>query len=134
MAQTKRKRQTKHKGNAAGVIERRGGNSKRPDPPARNDPKATAQARRMERMNRPPTWRSAVNKAGIAALIFAVFVFLVLQEPIAGALGLALVTFAVYVPLSFYTDRFVYQRNQKKLAAVRGAKQARPVSTTKKDR
>ena len=66
MAQTKRKRRTKHRGNAAGVVESRGRTGRRPT--AEELRKTSARERRM---NRPPSWNSAFLKAGLmAALLF----------------------------------------------------------------
>ena len=62
MAPTKRKR--KHRGTPAGTIEARGRTGR---PPAASEVRKTAAARRQERMDRPPTWKGAVNRAAIAA-------------------------------------------------------------------
>lgn len=114
MAQpTKRKRRTKHRGNAAGMIETRGRTGRKPTEGERKrDAKADAAARRMERMNRPPTWRAAATKAAIAAVVFALAVTLLFGRPLAGALLLAVFTFAIYVPLSYVTDSFLFKRHQ----------------------
>ena len=113
MAQpTKRKRKTKHRGNAAGMIETRGRTGRKPTEAERKrDVKLDAAARRTARMNRPPTWRSAVNKAAIAAVFFAVLVTLLFRRPLSGAILLATFTFLIYVPLSYYTDAFIYKRH-----------------------
>ena len=118
MAQTKRKRRpTKHRGNAAGMIETRGRTGRKPTEAERKaSSKQDAAARRAERLDRPPTWRGAVIKAALAALIFAVAVTLLFQRPILGSIGLALFTFVVYVPLSYYTDAFIYKRAQARKA------------------
>ena len=118
MAQTKRKRRpTKHRGNAAGMIETRGRTGRKPTEAERKaSVKPDAAARRAERLNRPPTWRSAINKAAIAALVFAVAVTLLFQRPVIESLGLALFTFVIYVPLSYYTDALIYKRAQSRKA------------------
>lgn len=116
MAQTKKKRRTKHRGNAAGMVEARGRTGRKPtgSEVRSGDKKAQAAARRRERLDRVPTWRSAFNKAAIAALVFAVLSKVALGSSVAGALGLLVFTFAIYVPLSFYTDQFIYRRAQKR--------------------
>jgi hypothetical protein len=116
VASTRRKRQTKHRGNAAGVVETRGRTGRKPTGPER---KPTGRASRMDRFNRPPSWRSAFNRALIAAAVFVAASILILkQKPIAGiAFGVFLVLF--YTPLTFYTDQFFYKRRQAKLAAQR---------------
>jgi hypothetical protein len=111
MAQTKRKRRTKHKGNAAGMVEVRGRTGRRPEPV-----KKTGRAARMERMNRPPTWRSAANRAGFATLLFVVAVIVIFKQPIASALAIGSLMLVLYIPLGFFTDRFIYNRRQARRA------------------
>ncbi len=108
MAQTKRKR--KHRGTAAGTIEARGRTGR---PPTGSEVKKTAAQRRQDRMDQPPTWRGAMNRAAIASLIFAVIAALVLGQPIGGAIALAAFAFALYVPSGYYMDKWLYERRQR---------------------
>jgi anti-sigma-K factor RskA len=108
MAQTKRKR--KHRGTPAGTIEARGRTGR---PPAAAEVRKTAAARRQERMDRPPTWRGAVNRAAIAAVVFAVLATFALGQTPAGAALLAVMAFAMYVPSGYYMDKLIYQRRQR---------------------
>ena len=108
MAQTKRKR--KHRGTAAGTIEARGRTGR---PPTGSEIKKTAAQRRQDRMDQPPTWRGAMNRAAIASLIFAVIAALVLGQPIGGAIALAAFAFALYVPSGYYMDKWLYERRQR---------------------
>ncbi len=119
--QTRRKRRTKHRGNAAGMVEARGRTGRKltdaeRGPSGKGSVRMTSAERRDARLNTPPSWRSAIIKAGIAALLFAVAVTVLFGQPILGAIGLALFTFLLYVPLSYYTDRLVYRRHQKRKA------------------
>ncbi len=119
--QTRRKRRTKHRGNAAGMVEARGRTGRKltdaeRGPSGKGSVRMTSAERRDARLNTPPSWRSAIIKAGIAALLFAVAVTLFFGQPIVGAIGLALFTFLLYVPLSYYTDRLIYRRHQKRKA------------------
>jgi hypothetical protein len=117
MAQTKRKRKTKHRGNAAGMIETRGrtGRPLSADEKAA-DAKAKARAQRMDRLNQPPTWRSSANRAAIATLIFAALAATLLHQSIGGALAISVVVFVMYIPIGYYTDLFLYRSRQKKAA------------------
>ena len=108
MAQTKRKR--KHRGTPAGTIEARGRTGRAP---AASEVKKTAAARRQERADRPPTWGGAVNRAAIAALVFAVIATFALGQTVAGAAVLALLAFAMYVPSGYYIDKLIYERRQR---------------------
>jgi hypothetical protein len=107
MAQTKRKRRsTKHRGNAAGQVEARGRTSR-----AETAPKA---GKPGERFDKPPEWRSAMNRAAIAAGLFGVMTLLLLKQPPLAAAGLTAAVFCLYVPLGYYTDDFIYKRRQRK--------------------
>lgn len=108
MAQTKRKR--KHRGTAAGTVEARGRTGR---PPTSSEVRQTAAQRRQERMDKPPTWRGAINRAAIASLIFAVIAALVLSQPIAAAISLAAFAFILYVPSGYYMDKWLYERRQR---------------------
>ena len=119
--QTRRKRRTKHRGNAAGMVEARGRTGRKltdaeRGPSGKGSVRMTSAERRDARLNTPPSWRSAIIKAGIAALLFAVAVTVFFGQPVVGAIGLALFTFLLYVPLSYYTDRLIYRRHQKRKA------------------
>src|SRR5205085_69963 len=72
MAQTKRKRRTKHRGNAAGIVEHRGRTSRPPSPEERK--KAQKQAARSGRFSKPPTWGSAATRALVMIALFIPFV------------------------------------------------------------
>lgn len=114
MAQTKKKRRSKHRGTAAGTIERAGRTGK---PQTREDAKQIARQRRAERLDKPPEWKSTINRAGIAAIVFAVLVVVLFGRPIASGLLLGVVMFAIYVPLGYATDSAIYRfRQRRKLA------------------
>jgi hypothetical protein len=121
MAQTKRKRKTKHRGNAAGMIETRG-RTGRPLTPAEKtaDAKAKARASRVDRLNAPPTWRGAMNRAAMATVIFVVALLLLFKEGIGPTVGLAGFIFLLYIPLGYYTDLYLYRWRQKRKATGAG--------------
>lgn len=114
MAQTKKKRRSKHRGTAAGTIERAGRTGK---PQTRADAKQIARERRAEKLDKPPEWRSTINRAGIAAVVFGVLIVVAFGRPVASGLLLGIVMFAIYVPLGYATDSAIYRfRNKRKLA------------------
>jgi Flp pilus assembly protein TadB len=114
MAQTKRKRRTKHRGTAAGTIQTRG----RTGRPLSADEKKkqTRLDARERRLNTPPTWKSAATRAALAAVLM--FVFLALVGPkhdrIESALLFALFALALYVPGGYYMELWLYRRRQKR--------------------
>jgi hypothetical protein len=67
----------------------------------------------LARLDRPPTWRSALNRAAIAAGLFLVLLLFFFREQQLGPkLGIAVVMLAIYIPMGYYTDLFVYRRRQ----------------------
>jgi hypothetical protein len=117
MAQTKKKRRSKHRGNAAGVVEARGRAGHRRGEVKLTDKELAAQ-RRRERMLRPPSWKSAVIKAAVASALLAVLTtFLVKQQSVAQTISLTLFVFVFYVPLGYYTDTWIYNRRMRSAEA-----------------
>ena len=116
MAQTKRKRQTKHRGNAAGKIEVRGRTGRKPTESERETGGATkTRATRPNRFDSPPTWQGSAKRAGIATVIFVAAV-IVATRRVVPTLALAVFMLAIYVPMGYYTDLWAYRRRQRKLA------------------
>lgn len=114
MAQTKRKRRNKHRGNAAGVVEARGRTSRGP---AKLTPAQERKQARQQRMLKPPTWNSAATKAGIMSLLLFVLTQVGLlgkDMPLATSIFFAAAAMLIYTPLAYATDVFVYKRNLNK--------------------
>jgi hypothetical protein len=116
MAQTKRKRTRKHRGTPAGTIERAGRTGR---PQTREDAKQIARQRREERLNKPPSWRGAINRAAIAAAVFGVLVVLAFGRSMAQGAALAAFMFLLYIPLGYATDKAIYSYRQRKKAGTR---------------
>ncbi len=118
MAQTRRKRQTKHRGNAAGVVEARGRTGRKPTAAEKTGPAKSAAATRkppVDRRDQPPTWKGAFYKALIAtALLIVVTIFFLKNS--SGAMALVPVVLAGYTVISYFTDKWVYDRRQRSKA------------------
>lgn len=117
MAQTKRKRTRKHRGTPAGTIDR-AGRTGRPGG-TQKDAKQIARKRREARMSTPPTWRGAVNRAGIAAAVFGVLVVVVFKKDVAQGAALAAVMLLIYIPLGYTTDLALYRFRERRRAQAR---------------
>jgi hypothetical protein len=119
MAQTKRKRATKHRGNAAGMIEARGRTGRKPTETERKAAAASGKGgAKPNRFDKPPSWRGSLNRALVAVVAFAVLLLVVPGfnvKPVA-IIPLAAVMLVIYVPMGFYTDQYMYRRRQRKLA------------------
>jgi hypothetical protein len=117
MAQTKKKRRSKHRGNAAGVVEARGRTGRPPSASERklSQKELAAQARR-DRMMREPSWNSAAKRAALAAIVFGALLVLAFGTEIVQAISLTAFVFLFYIPLGYYTDLFIYRRRVKQEA------------------
>ena len=118
MAQTKRKRRTKHRGNAAGTIETRGRTGRPPSPEEKKKSEKTDRmAAREKRLNTPPTWKASFMRAGMAAAILFIFVVITHPKgsnPVQAGLLFGLLAFAIYVPAGYLLETFLYRRRMRK--------------------
>jgi hypothetical protein len=118
MAKTRSKRQTKHRGNAAGVVESRGRTGRKPTSAEKSGTatsSAAARKKEIDRRDRPPTWRAAFYKAMIATVLL-LFVILIFLKGSSGAIALFPIVLGLYTVVSYYTDKWVYERRQRKKA------------------
>jgi hypothetical protein len=114
MAQTRRKRTRKHRGTPAGTIDRAGRTGR---PRTREEAKQISRQRRTERLDKPPTWNSAMQRAAIAAAVFGVLVMIVFKKPVQSGVVLAAFMFLLYIPLGYATDTFIYRFRQRRKQA-----------------
>jgi Flp pilus assembly protein TadB len=116
VAQTRRKRRTKHRGNAAGVVEARGRTGRKPTAAEKGSAGARAtgarEQRRQERYDRPPTWRGAFYRAAFAAVALLILAILLLHST-AQAIIYFVFALLAYTPISYYTDMWMYRRRQR---------------------
>jgi Flp pilus assembly protein TadB len=116
MAQTKRKRRSKHRGTAAGTIETRGRTGR---PPSADERKKQARSTARERrLNTPPTWKGALTRAGLAASLIFVFILLTTKgaNKVSAAIIFAVFAFALYTVAGYYLENFLYRRRLRKRA------------------
>ncbi len=122
MAQTKRKRQTKHRGNAAGVVEARGRTGR---PPSAEEKKRTTRStrdtRREERLNRKPTWKSSAQRAVLAGGFMFLFLMLTYHSKsgnrFVAALLYAVMAALLYIVLGYWLETFLWRRRMAKKQA-----------------
>lgn len=125
MAQTKRK--TKHRGNAAGMVESRGRTGRRPTAQEKSGPVRGGAKRPNEpkpnRLDQPPTWRSAFLRSMAAAVIMLLIAIVLIKKP-NEAVAIFPVVLILYVPISYYTDLWLYKRRQRQKVAKAAAEKA----------
>jgi hypothetical protein len=119
MAQTKRKRQTKHRGNAAGVVESRGRTGRKPT--AAEKAGKPREDTRIPKRDRPPTWLGAFYRAMAAAVLMLLVSLFLLKQP-NQAIALFPIVLILYVPISYYTDMWLYNRRMRNKARQGGGK------------
>ncbi len=122
---SKRRRPTKHRGNAAGAIEARGRTGRKPTAAEKSGSGGrggagrarSTSAPRPKRYERAPTWKAAGLKAAAAAIIVYAISALLLKRPVSSNLLLLPIVLGIYAPLIYYTDLYMYRRYQRKQAA-----------------
>ena len=123
MANKNKKRKSKHRGNAAGMIESRGRTGRKPTADEKTGTKSksgSAPQQKINRYDQPPTWRSAGVRAILASGVFFGLLYLFLKRPPAASAMISILMIALYTPLGYYTDLWIYRRRQKKKLAERG--------------
>jgi hypothetical protein len=113
MAQTRKKRQRKHRGTQGGRVDP---NRKAGRPRSREEAKARARAGRKgpaKRADAPPTWRSAIVRGLVAAAIFTVLLLVLFGRPLGAALALGGFMLAFYVPAGYYFDTIMWRRRER---------------------
>jgi hypothetical protein len=119
VAQTKRKRQTKHRGNAAGVVEARGRTGRKPtaaEKGGKAGEAARAKEQRVAKADQPPTWRGAALRALIAAAALVLLSGLILKASAGQSVIYFFLGLIFYTPISYYSDGWLYRRRQAKKA------------------
>ena len=126
MAQTRKRRRRKQRGTQTGRIDTRGPRGRprsREEAKARARQKQSSKKRRVDPRDRPPTWSGAFKRGLIGAGVFFLLFWLAFQRPVASALALSAVMLAMYVPMGYYIDRFMYRRRMRQLQAARAKRE-----------
>ena len=126
MAQTRRKRQTKHRGNAAGVVESRGRTGRKPTAAEKSGPVESSRSKdaRSKREDRAPTWGGALVRGMFAAVMLLAALLILKITKSSHAIAFFPAAILVYTPISYYMDLYLYKRRQRKKVAARNAKAA----------
>jgi len=106
------------------MIEARGRTGRKPSASEKGSTSSRSGARgsggsRKNRYDSPPTWRGSLIRAAVAAVVvYAVSALLVNKgkSPVT-SLVLIPIVLALYMPIIFYTDLFMYRRAQKRKTA-----------------
>jgi hypothetical protein len=88
-------------------------------------PDGKPREKRVPRQDRPPTWRGAFTRAMIAAVGLLLVCLLFLHAKANEAIALFPIVLLLYVPVSYYTDMWMYKRRQRAKAKQREGAAAR---------
>ena len=121
MAQTRRKRRTKHRGTPAGTIETRGRTGRPPTADERK--RQTRTSARERRLNTPPTWRSSISRALIGGALVVAFLLVTAKgkNKVETAVIFTVIAIAIYIPAGYWFEMALFRRRQRKRAAEAGA-------------
>lgn len=113
MAQTRKKRRRKHRGTQGGRVDpgRRSGR-----PRSREEAKARARASRSSggpKVDAPPTWRGAITRGAVAAVIFTALLMLIFKRQPGAAFGLGAFMLVFYIPAGYYIDSMLWRRRER---------------------
>jgi Flp pilus assembly protein TadB len=114
MAQTRRKRRTKHRGTPAGTIQTRGRTGRPPTPDERK--KQSRMEARERRLNTPPTWKGSFTRAALVSPLLFLFVVLTTKgsNRVTGAVIVMLLAVVLYTPGGYYMELLMYRRRQRR--------------------
>jgi amino acid transporter len=109
MAQTRKRRRRKHRGTQGGRIDtkRRG----RPRTRAEAQQRARSKKRPQRRGDQPPSWRSAIIRGFVISALLIV-TLLVFRKPIPASIAFGVIMLAIYIPMGYQIDRFMWRRRQ----------------------
>ncbi len=112
MAQTRKKRNRKRRGTQGGRIDT---TRRAARPRNRAEAKARARAGRKAapRADAPPTWRSAIIRGLVAAIVFFALLLLAFGRPIGEALALSGFMLVFYIPAGYYIDTMMWRRRER---------------------
>jgi anti-sigma-K factor RskA len=111
------------------MVESRGRTGRRPTAEEKSGPVRGGSKRPDEakpnRLDQPPTWRSAVLRSMAAAVVMLLLAIVLTKKP-NEAVAIFPVVLVLYIPISYYTDLWLYKRRQRqKLARAAAEKAAR---------
>ena len=121
---TRSSRRSKHRGNAAGMIESRGRTGRKPSATEKGTSSSSrgggsgSGSKRGNRYDQPPTWKGSAIRAVIAAAIVYALSTLLLGKHTSATNNLLLVpvVLALYTPMIYYTDMYMFRRRARKKA------------------
>ena len=110
------------------MVESRGRTGRKPTAAEKSgDAREAAKAKEklLDKRDRPPTWRGAFIKAMFATVVLLLFAIVFLKQS-NQAVGLFPVVLAMYTLISYFTDKWMYDRRQRKKSRAGGGGKTAP--------
>ena len=114
MAQSRQKQRKRRKtrGTQAGTV-KKSRNPRGARGHSRAASKMTSAQKRQQRMDRPPSWRTAIVRSLATAAFLLVVFALLLKTSIPSSLQFAVMAAFIYAPAFYFVDSFTYNRRQR---------------------
>jgi hypothetical protein len=112
VAQTKKKRQRKKRGTQAGNLDTRRKARPKSRAEARSQAKSGSRTR-APRVDRPPTWKSAIVRGVVASVVFLALLMLLFGRSVNEALPIAAFMLVFYIPAGYYMDSVLWRRRER---------------------
>lgn len=111
MAQTKKKRQRKHRGTQGGRIDNKPRSGR---PRSRAEAKQRATSKRSgAKQDLPPTWRGSIVRGVIAAAIFIFLLLALFKRPVGVSLAFGGFMLVFYIPAGYFIDMHMWRRRER---------------------
>jgi glycerol uptake facilitator-like aquaporin len=110
------------------MVESRGRTGRKPTAAEKSgDAREAAKAKEklLDKRDRPPTWRGAFIKAMFATVVLLLFAIVFLKQS-NQAIGLFPVVLVMYTLISYLTDKWIYDRRQRKKSGAGGGGKTAP--------
>ncbi|HTA15261.1 MAG TPA: hypothetical protein VK781_10445 [Solirubrobacteraceae bacterium] len=105
-------------------MESRGRTGRKPTTAEKTGKAGASKEKPVNRLEREPTWRGAFYRAMAAAVVMLLISILLLKKP-NEAIALFPIVLIAYVPISYYTDSWLYRRRQASKARQAGGASAK---------
>jgi hypothetical protein len=106
------------------VIEARGRTGRKPtvaEKGGKAAEAARAREKRLSRFDRPPTWSGAFRRSSLFAALLFVLALLLVHSAVQAVVYFVFALLA-YTPISYYTDAWMFRRQQRKKQAATRSK------------
>ena len=81
-------------------------------PRSRQEARARTKSQLAQKRDLPPTWTTALLRGLFGAAIFMILLVVLFGRPFGPSLLLSIFMLAIYIPMGYFIERFMYNRRQ----------------------